>query len=315
MKLAALEKEDPAPWIAILRANMNENPHSSEPQSPDGGEDAGMISSELLKLHLDEKYASPENRGSLHIADLRATRTRLMKRASKKCNPVPVALHMEGMLKKKSPKTVMGRTVWQSRYFSTNERDMCLEYWNKNRETRLGFLPFSKINVVEDSKRKKHFTIQLQGQRAFELVAPSEEQYAEWMDKLSACTTMSRITRGAAQSDDGATCAKFWKEGQEEAAQAEERLRRLARDAQVMRDYGEDTKCGSDSDGGNDSADERETKKAVQRADMSKAMRDYSQRSAGSEVGEASDLAIALDEDDEGSDTDAPSDEDGPATS
>lgn len=54
---------------------------------------------------------------------------------------------VQGPLKKRSPKELFGKQMWQTRYFIANDTSGCLEYHNKLGGSQLGSISFNMIKV------------------------------------------------------------------------------------------------------------------------------------------------------------------------
>lgn len=101
---------------------------------------------------------------------------------------------IEGFLKKKSPKKVLGRSVWQERYFVLQSDRLLYFKTDKQAKDLDSFIGIILINNIQSVKertessnpQKWRFNLQLIGstQRIFELFAENATKGQAWMNKL-----------------------------------------------------------------------------------------------------------------------------------
>jgi len=123
---------------------------------------------------------------------------------------------IEGVLKKKSPKELFGKHVWQNRYFRLEQtpdftHSRILYMKEKNGEL-LGNVPIANVRCVTVPEKKKEgrLDIELKGgmiaeQRMFSLLASDEAKAVEWRDALN------RLINLVHAHTPLYTEAKFWK--------------------------------------------------------------------------------------------------------
>lgn len=133
--------------------------------------------------------------------------------APKSISPRRKIKPLAGYLKKKSPRLVLGKRVWQARFFVLKIPSGKLLYYEKKSSTvPLGIIPVACMKSItrEPSKGDSRFTFVIEGQeeRTFELLADSPETASHWVETLNHFLKQhQQVMPGAKDQMSG----KFWK--------------------------------------------------------------------------------------------------------
>jgi len=132
---------------------------------------------------------------------------------------------IEGWLKKKSPKKVLGRSVWQERWFVL-QQDRLLYFKNdkqaKNLDAFLGIILITNIQSVKEIPKssnpsKWRFNLHLIGStsRVFQLFAGTSQIGKTWMNSLLNCLdNVNKDTANVERPKTAKRMTKFWKPAQ-----------------------------------------------------------------------------------------------------
>jgi len=98
---------------------------------------------------------------------------------------------MESVLKKRSPKSKMGVTLWQKRYFVLDPDSQTLSYLDKKGGKQIGEIAFQFIETAEQLADKSKFTVQIRSDppRVFFLSAATATIAQQWTTSLHAVIT------------------------------------------------------------------------------------------------------------------------------
>ena len=96
--------------------------------------------------------------------------------------------HLEALFRKKSPKTILGKRIRQTRYFVLDETNLVITYFKTKGGKQLGMVPLETItNVSFDATRPERFILQVDStpRRVFDLLSKTKEESDRWVTRIS----------------------------------------------------------------------------------------------------------------------------------